>query len=144
MYVSPSGSPSAQPHQMRGTVERLLDLAEHLPDPDRALLRGIYDRGMSAADLARVLGRRPRGIRRHVQRLVERIGSPRFMFIVRNRRRWPKVRRSIAEMVFLQGRSQREAAEALGLGVHRVRREIDRIRLLIDEAGAQVECDAQR
>jgi DNA-directed RNA polymerase specialized sigma24 family protein len=129
---------------MRGTIERLLDLAEHLPDPDRALLRGIYDRGMTAAELARVLGRRPRGIRRRIQCLVERVGSPRFTFIVRNRRRWPKERRCIAEMVFLQGRSQREAAESLGIGVHRVRLEVDRIRLLIDEANAQVGRDAKR
>jgi DNA-directed RNA polymerase specialized sigma24 family protein len=144
VHASPSGSPAAEPRQLRDAAERILDLADHLAAPDRALLRGIYDRGMTAADLARVLGRRPRGVRRRVQRLVQRIGSPRFMFIVRNRRRWPKVRRSIAEMVFLQGRSQRDAAETLGLGVHRVRREVDRIRLLIDEARARGESDAER
>jgi DNA-directed RNA polymerase specialized sigma24 family protein len=144
VYVSPSGSPSVQPRQTRGTVERLLDLADYLAAPDRALLRGIYDRGMTPAELAQVLGRRPRGIRGRVQRLVERIGSPRFTFIVRNSSRWPKSRRRIAEMVFLQGRSQREAAETLGLGLHRVRREVDRIRLLIDEANAPGGCDAQR
>ena len=144
VYVSPSGSQAAEPRQMRGAVERMLDLAEHLPASDRALLRGIYDRGMTAAELARMLGLRPRGVRARIQRLVERIGSPRFAFIVRNRGRWPRVRRCIAEMVFLQGRSQREAAETLGLGVHRVRREVDRIRLLIDEASAQAGCDAKR
>jgi DNA-directed RNA polymerase specialized sigma24 family protein len=121
----------------------MLDLAEHLAASDRALLRGIYDRGMTAAELARVLGRRPRGVQRRIQRLVERIGSPKYTFIVRNSRRWPKVRRRIAEMVFLQGRSQREAAETLGLGVHHVRREVDRIHLLIDEANAEGGCDAK-
>jgi DNA-directed RNA polymerase specialized sigma24 family protein len=117
-------------------AECLLDLADHLPSSDRALLRGIYDRGMTAADLARVAGQRPHTVRQRVQRLVERIGSPGFIFVLRSSRRWPQVRRNVGELVFLQGYSQRAAATTLGLSLHRVRQEVDHIRLLLDEARA--------
>lgn len=115
-------------------AEGLLDLADHLPSSDRALLRGVYDRGMTPVDLARAVGQRPHTVRQRLQRLVERIGSPGFIFVLRSSRRWPRVRRDVGQLVFLQGCSQRAAATRLGLSLHRVRQEVDHIRLLLDEA----------
>jgi DNA-directed RNA polymerase specialized sigma24 family protein len=144
VYSSPSGTRSDEPLRRRGVIERLLDRANYLTSSDRALLRGIYDRGMDASDVARVMGRRPRGVRQRVQRLVEHLNSPDFTFILRAGRRWPKTRRRVGELVFLQGLTQREAAARLGISLHHLRREIERIRALIDEANVTEGADAQR
>jgi predicted DNA-binding protein (UPF0251 family) len=47
-------------------------------------------------------------------------------------------------LIFLQRISQREAAARMGISLHQLRREIERIRALIDEADAGGETDAQR
>jgi DNA-directed RNA polymerase specialized sigma24 family protein len=144
VYSLPSGTRSDEPLHRRGVIERLLDRANYLTSSDRTLLRGIYDRGMDASEVARVMGRRPRGVRQRVQRLVEHLNSPDFTFILRAGRRWPKTRRRVGELVFLQGLTQREAAARLGISLHHLRREIERIRALIDEANVTEGADAQR
>lgn len=144
VYASPSGTRAEEPLHRRGVVERLLDRADYLTASDRALLRGIYDRGMDAAEVARVMGSRPRGVRQRVQRLIEHVNSPGFSFILRAGRRWPHTRRRVGELIFLQGLTQRDAAARLGISLHHVRREVERIRALIDEAGAGEGSDAER
>jgi DNA-directed RNA polymerase specialized sigma24 family protein len=122
----------------------MLRLADHLAPADRALIRSIYDRGLSAGELSRALGRTPRSVRRQVQRLVQRVSSPEYRLILRRRREWSTTRRRVAELVFLRGGTQRAAAEATGLSLHETRREIDRIRLLIDQGLEQARREEQR
>jgi DNA-binding transcriptional regulator LsrR (DeoR family) len=100
------------------------------------LLRSVYDRGMSASELAQAVGVRPRTVRRRVRRLVQRVSSPAFTFIVRAEHAWPHRRRLIGHLFFLQGRTQRAVAARLGMSVHQVRREIDHIRGLMDQASS--------
>lgn len=117
---------------MRNDAERLLELAEHLAPSDRALLRSIYRHGMSAAELARAMGIRPRRVTDRVQKLMQRINSPHFRSVLAQRERWPAIRRRIAEAVFLRGEGQRTVAAKLQCTVHEVRIEIERIRAIIE------------
>jgi len=126
-------------HQWSGTAslrsfaERVVDLADHLPASDRALLRGIYDRGMSAAEFARAIGQRPRTVRRRVHRLLSRVTSPAFQFVLRSAGRWPERRRRVGTLVFLHGCSIRGTARQLGVSQHRIRQETDGIRVLLQQ-----------
>jgi DNA-directed RNA polymerase specialized sigma24 family protein len=112
--------------------EQLLEHADELDRHDRALLRGVYQLGMTITELADVVGRQPRTVRHRVLRLVRRILSPEFQYVLRHRRSWPASRRAIAERVILQGRTQREVAEEFSVSVHRVRQVCDRIRHAIE------------
>ena len=71
-------------------------------------------------------------MRRRVQRLVERIGSASFQFVMRNCDGWPSSRRQVGESIILRGSTQRRAAVQLGLSLHQVRQEIERIRALYE------------
>ena len=102
-------------------AKKLLDLAEYLPDQDRALLQGVYERGMRPIDFARAIRARPRTIRHRVRGLVERVTSPLFQFVATQPRAWTNQRRIIAELTILRGKSQRDVAHRLGLSLHRVR-----------------------
>lgn len=118
-------------------AKRLLDHIDDLDRQDRAVLHGVYRLGMTVTDLAAALGLQPRTVRQRVLRLAQRVISPEFQYIVHHRRSWPKSRRAIAERVILRGRAQREVAEELGLSIHRVRQECDRIRHALEAAREQ-------
>ena len=132
MTTEAIAGPQTQIQARRASAERLLDYADHLDGSDRALLRAVFDRGLTAADLARVIGQEPRAVRRRVQRLVERIGSASFQFVMRTCDGWPSSRRRVGESIILRGSTQRGAAVQLGLSLHQVRREIERIRALYE------------
>ena len=103
MYISVAKTAAAGFPCIRSQVDRILDLANHLPTPDRVLLRSVYDRGISASELAQAVGVRPRAVRRRVRRLVQRVSSPAFTFVVRAEHAWPDRRRLIGHLFFLQG-----------------------------------------
>ena len=132
MTTEAIAGPKARIQARRASAERLLDYADHLDGSDRALLRAVFDRGLTSTDLARVIGQEPRAVRRRVQRLVERIGSASFQFVMRNRDGWPLSRRQVGESNILRGSTQRRAAMQLGLSLHQVRSEIERIRALYE------------
>ena len=123
----------------RRMLERVIDRADHLEKSDRALLRGVYDRGMTISDLARVAGHDPRRVQHRVRRLTMRLSSPAFVFVLRHGREWPADRRRVAESIILEGATQCRAAEKLGLSIHCVRLEIDRVRLLFEQQQKQHE-----
>lgn len=118
----------------RERIERLLRLAEHLAPSDRALIEGIYDRGMTAAALARAAGVQPTTMRRRARRLLNRMGGPIYRFVLAHRDRWPKRRRAVAELIYLQGRGQRETAAVLNCSLHEVRQEAQYIKAAYEEA----------
>jgi len=119
----------------RDGVERVLDLAEHLEPSDRALLSAIYERGMTATAFAEAAGQKARTVRYRVRKLLDRVSSPGYRAIVAQREAWPRERQRVAEAVFLAGRTQRDAAKRLGMSLHQVRTEIERIRGLIEANG---------
>jgi len=121
----------------RGRMENLVSYAEHLEPADRALIESVFERGMSAADLARAMGRDPRHVRRRLKRLITRMSSRPFQFVLRCRDKWPVNQRRVADAIVLRGLTQREAADELDLTLHQVRTYIHAVNVLAFEfAGA--------
>jgi hypothetical protein len=135
-------SPALEPGRKRGndvpraSIDQILEYSRDLSAADRALIEGVYVRGMRPAEFARAVGMESGAIRKRLERTVRRMSSPLFRFVVRHKNDWTEDRAAIADAVILRGLSQRSTAMMLGIGVHRVRREIDRIRALVDEFDA--------
>ncbi len=117
---------------VRRASEVTLGLAEHLGRPDRALVRGVYDRGLSAADIARAAGAPPRRLQRRLNVVMDRLASAAYRQVLAQGGDWPAARRRIATAVIVHGLSQRDAASQLKLSLHTVRRELARIRAMLD------------
>lgn len=121
----------------RRRSEGLVTYAEHLDPADRALVVSVFERGLSAAELARATGRDPRHVRRRLKRLIARMASRPFQFVLRHRANWSLNQRRVAEAVVLRGRTQREAAAELGLTLHQVRTYLHAIAVLAFEHASQ-------
>jgi IS30 family transposase len=120
---------------LRGSVASFTDLARHLDEPDRRLIEHVLDRGMSAARAAHAVSLAPRRAQRHLRRIVDRITSRPFQFVLSMRDDWPPIRRAVAEHIFLRGMSQRQAAARLGLSLHAIRQEVARIVFAMEQNG---------
>ncbi|HWB19523.1 MAG TPA: hypothetical protein VG711_04415 [Phycisphaerales bacterium] len=118
----------------REMIEQLLQLADFLKPSDRALMRGIFGSGMSPQDMAAAMEQQTRQVRARVRKLLRHLAKPVYRFVAREHASWPNYRKSVARAVVLQRISQREAARELGITLHRVRRELDRIRGIVDDA----------
>jgi hypothetical protein len=116
--------------------QTLLNRCEGLDPEDRAIIEAVFGRGHTAADLARLRGERPAVIRRRVRRLVERLLSREFEFVLGKRDNWTSLRRRIASACFLRGRSIRQAAEELNLSFYTTRRHHDAVVALLEQEGA--------
>ena len=64
--------------RQRDTADSILARAEFLPPPDRTLILAVYEDSRTVSDLARMMGKDPRALRRRIHRLVQRMVSPRF------------------------------------------------------------------
>jgi len=118
----------------REASERLVQLAAHLKPEERALVEAVYDHGVTLRTAATLQGRLPVLVRRRLARLLARLTSVEFGFVVRHLDRWTEPRRSIARLVFLERRTRSHVAAALGVSPHTVRRETDAIRVLLEQA----------
>src|SRR5262245_61896964 len=85
--------------EARGRVERLLELGVALPARDRALLEQVYRRGASAAELARMLRRKPEHVERRMRRILRRLRHPLFAYAARRMSRIPCSARPTARLV---------------------------------------------
>ena len=137
MRAEPSKANKRPLLNRRSIAEKVVMRAEFLDSTDRALLQAVFDRGITAAEIARAIGERPETMRRRVQRLVERLGSNPYQFVMRQLKNWPPCQQKVGESVFLRGLSHREASQQLGMSLHRVRREVERIRSLYDNQQRQ-------
>ncbi len=97
--------------------------AEPLPPGDRALLDAAFRDGKTAVEIALLTGEDHRIVRRRIRRLAVRVMSPRYVFVLRERARWPATRRRVGEVCVLRGRSMRAACLELGMSMHMVRRQ---------------------
>jgi DNA-directed RNA polymerase specialized sigma24 family protein len=111
-------------------VRMALDRAKALPRDERVLVQTVLGAGVPASNMACVANCRPRTMQRRFNRVLRRLRSESFTFVMRNADRWPPLRRNVAQAVLLRGMTQREAASHLGLTVHAVRKELDRIAAL--------------
>jgi DNA-directed RNA polymerase specialized sigma24 family protein len=135
MYAARDGRANPISHQRRDAVEHMLRLADQLPPAERSLVQAVYDRGLSAADLARAAGSPPWALRRRLRRILSRIASPAFSTVLRLEHDWPPRRRAVARAVWIEGLSQRDAVRSTGCSLHHVRIEIERIRAALEAAG---------
>ena len=123
----------------RRLAELVVHRSEFLLPQDRALVTTVYRDGLRASDAARLLGppRTPDSVRRRLRTLISRMLSPGFETVLRSGKQWPPPRRRIAEACVLEGRTRRDAAEHLGLTLHRVRTEMAVINALVNDNAEQ-------
>lgn len=134
MATHVSNEHNANRQRAQLSIEELLILSQNLSGPDRALLKGVYERGMSASAIAALMGLSPNTVQRRLRKLALRVTSPCFRYVVKHRLDWPDIRRAVAEGIVLRGQSQRSMAQALDVSIHRVRCEIDRVRIMCESA----------
>lgn len=115
-------SPETPVHAGRRHVERILQRAAHLPEPDRVILQAIYELRVPAREVARLHGTSARAVRRRVRALVRRVLSPAFAFVAQRAPEWPETLRLVATMCVLHARSIRDTARLLDMSYHSVRR----------------------
>lgn len=113
-------------------AELLLRRADLLAPDDAAILDACFNRGLNVAQVARLRDVPVTTMRRRLRRLIFRVVSPFFDFVLRTSDHWPLTRRRVARAVVLEGRSLREAADALDLPVHAVRHHADAVRAAFD------------
>lgn len=118
------GAGDLRRRRSRELSEVVVRFASFASASDRALLESVYRDGLTAVQVARMTGERPRTVRRRVRRLVERMTSARFAYVVRHRGSWGARRRAIATACVLHGATMREAAARTGTSLHAVRKEL--------------------
>lgn len=133
----PAEATDLRRRRRREIAQVLIERSEWLLPADRALVRTVYEEGMSAREAAALTGESVRAIRRRLRGLVRRMLSPRFEYVLRHRDGWPPTRRRVATACVLQGRTMRQAAEDLRLTLHPVRRHMAAIDVLVEEAGLE-------
>ena len=114
----------------RARMERLLALAEALPDEDRLLVRQVYEIGLTIAEIARQ-AERPRGrIHRRLQGILRRMRRPLFRYVAAHRAILPVELRRVAELKAIHGLSGRRIAAITRQTQHAVRFKIEALRAL--------------
>lgn len=112
------------------------DRAAGLDPRDRDLLTSVYVRGVRLSEAARLASRPAKALSRRLRRLLARIATPEYAYVMAHREAWPASRRRVATAVFVEGRGLRDAARILGLSLHLVRRHAAAVRDLVEAARA--------
>jgi hypothetical protein len=103
--------------------DRLRNRALLLKAEDRALVEGLYGKGMTTLEMSRLLNVSQETVRRRGRKLLRHLRSPLFSFVLTQRASWEATRRKVGEVRFLQRRSLRDTAEKANLTMHQVRME---------------------
>ena len=130
-------TPSSFARLNRATIEQILQRAAWLDEADRKLIEQVYEHGTSPTDLAKMTGQRPYRLHRRVRRLVRRLRRPLFVFVIQNHLQWPALRRDFGVRFFLKRESLATIARRSNVSLHRVRREIDAVRVLAEREGIE-------
>jgi len=120
----------------RSVAEVLLMRASHLSTPDRALVECVLGGQQSVAQIARSVGAPIRPMRSRLRRIIARLGSPEFLFVVRSRDAWSPLRQRVADLCFVRGFTVYEAAEELRVSRYSVRRHRESILALMNGGAA--------
>lgn len=105
-------------------ARQVVDRADWLSPPDRALVLAVLRDGQAVTDLARVLEGNPRALRRRLGAAVARLTDERTVFVARH---LPAIeaasptRARVARAFYLQGQTMRAIALANRLSLHTVR-----------------------
>jgi hypothetical protein len=112
---------SATSEHNRKVLELLLQRSEWLPIGQRGMVRAVYGLGQRAADVARMSRERAQPFRRRLRRIVRRVLTREFVFVVNNRERWTARRWRIASLIFVDGMSVKNAAKVAGVSYYAAR-----------------------
>lgn len=102
-------------------ARRLVDVAAHLSEQDRALVEAVLGRGVEVPVMAEAMGLSPSTLRSRIRRLRARAASKEFAFAALFADTLGAERGSVARKCFLEGLSVRQTAKQLALSVHAVR-----------------------
>lgn len=103
-------------------ASELVTRAKWLPAEERELIRTVYEHGRPVSELAPLLCVSPRTLRRRCRKAVSRALSDEYIFVLRNRDRWPEMLARVATMCIIEGKSLRTAAASLNISFHTARR----------------------
>lgn len=120
--------------QRRDYAELVVSRSDLLQPEDAALLRAVFMDGKSIAEVALLARLSVARLRRHVHKLLRRVLSPHFEFVVRNCRAWEPERRRVAHQTVVLGAPLRKAATDLKMSLHTVRGHHQSIRTLFEES----------
>ncbi|CAG0981021.1 hypothetical protein PHYC_01766 [Phycisphaerales bacterium] len=136
----PASTPGTRARRVRIPRDRAIVLVcergAGLSLADHSLVKSVYLEGRTPMDLARRLRCSHHAVRLRVRRLIHRLASRRYQFVLRNHPAWSHARREVAAACFLRGLSVRQAAEELKLTQHAVRRHRAAVEALCDGAAA--------
>jgi DNA-directed RNA polymerase specialized sigma24 family protein len=117
-----------QPYQLdRDEADLLADRADWLANPERAIARMIWQEGITAAELAPLLGKTPRAVQRIVADLRNHLTHPHTAATARMLDDLNPDDAAIARMAIIQRRQLRHIADELGLTLWTVRQAVTRI-----------------
>ncbi len=129
-----AGESNAARRDLRRLMERLSLLAEHLGADDRALVEQVCGHGVPIATVARLSRRPQRAMQRQFHRIMQRVNSKEFTFVLAHFGHFRGVQRRVARSVFLEGTSMRRAASEHRITLHQVRQHVDAIRAIANAA----------
>ena len=117
----------AKARKLPRSSDLLISRAELLAPRDRALVEAVMLNNQSAEEIGRIADINPRTVRYRIRKLTKRMVSQRFIDAARlllylNPREADVVRR-----YHCRGQSLRMVAAELGMTLHQIRREIDRL-----------------
>lgn len=118
-------------------AETLAARAEWCLPEDRALIHALLRQGLSPKEIAELRSIPPSTMHNQIKAILNRLNSPRFVFVLRHQDAWTPTRRRIATACVLEGRTLRGAASHLGVTLYAVRREMDAIKSLLEESSAK-------
>jgi DNA-directed RNA polymerase specialized sigma24 family protein len=116
----------------RHQAEQVVARAAFLPPADRLLIELYLDQGRTLKDIAASCGVPPRVMSRRMRKLILRLASDRYAFVVRHMETWPLSRRRVAVAMVLHGLSIRESAQVLSMSLYVVRRHHENIATLFE------------
>ena len=122
------------PRRSRSQIEHLVQLADHLSPPDRELILAYFDRGLSAAAIARLAGDKARRVQYRLRALTDHLRSPEFAFVINHAQQWSQERAKVGELIFLKRLPQQKVADRLNLTTWQVRKHCTAIRTLLEQA----------
>lgn len=116
----------------RQAAEQIVARAAFLPPSDRLLVQLYLEHGRTLKDLAEASGLPPRVMSRKMRKLITRVASERFDFVLHHMESWPTGRRKVAIAMVLHGLSIRDAAQTLAVSLYTVRRHHEAVCALFD------------
>lgn len=108
----------------RAYIEQILDRAVHLGESDRILIQQVYEFGLSMTDVARLRKEKLKSVQRSVSRLLVRMNSELYLFVLSHLDVLPESIRRAADLVVLQGYSLRRAADMSQQSLHHMREQM--------------------